>query len=206
MGGGKESVGEAIEAPGGDAAAVDDDKAGQVIALLAESVRGPRPHAGPPLQAGPAMKKVVCRGVLGELGRHRTHDAEVVGVLRDMWEKIAHPGTALPALFEGPRRFEDLADIVELRLLELSDRLAGILAVVFLQSRLVVEGVDLGDPAFHEEEDDIARLGGEVTVRDQGRGGLGLVHESCHGEAAEAQGGPLEDFAASGKRALHHRK
>ena len=206
MGGGEEAVREAVEAAGGNPSAVDDHEPGQVVTFATQAVGGPGSHAGAALQAGPAVEEVVRAGVLGELGGHRSDDAEFVGELRDVGEEIAHPGAGLTALLEGPGRLEDFADVVELGLFELTDRLARVLPVMLLEHRLVVEGIDLGNPAFHEEKDHVPGLGREVAVGEETGSGVGLLQEGGHGEAAEAEGGALENVAARLEGGESHRR
>ena len=86
----------------------------------------------------------------------------------------------------------------ELGGLNLADDLSRILPVILGQHRLVVEGVDLGNPALHEQEDHIlcARL-----VMGNHRCSV----QAGQGQAAEAERGLLQEIAAGDGGMLHFR-
>ena len=80
--------------------------------------------------------------------------------------------------------------------------------MVVFQARLVVEQVDVGRPAGHEEINDVLRLRSEVErgelavglqvgTRSSGRGGEEvLVQERRERDGADAGRGPAEELAA----------
>jgi hypothetical protein len=78
------------------------------------------------------------------------------------FDEVAHPEPALAPAAEGPGAAHHLAVVLELGLLDLADHLRGILPVVLLEHRLVVEGVHLRGPAVHVEKDDVARARREM--------------------------------------------
>ena len=159
VGGGEEAAVEVVQPAGRDQAAVEDDEAGQVLALAAQAVGGPGAHAGPALQAGAGVEEVVGVGVLGKFAGHRADERQLVHDLGHVREQIADPRPALAVPAELPRRLHHLADVGELRRLQLAHRLVRVLAVELLQQRLVVEGIHLRRAAVHVEEDDALRLG-----------------------------------------------
>lgn len=174
VGCGEEAGIEVIESPRGDQSAVEDNESGEVLVFGAEAIPHPGAHAGAALQARSGVEEVVRRGVLGELGGHRLDESEVVGHGGEVGEKVADPGPGFAVLFEGPRGLHDLADVVELGRFELADGLAWVLAIVFLEQRFVVEGVDVGRSAVHVEKDDVLGPGRVVGLfRGEGAAGLG---------------------------------
>ncbi len=118
---------------------------------------------------------------------HRFDDTEFVCQFGYSWEEIADPGSCLTSFFEGPGRFEYLADRLELRFFNLPDLLVGILAVMLLEHWLVVEGVDLRDAPLHEQEYDIARLWCEVPLDHAP--GSGIIEQGTACERTESQRG-----------------
>ena len=100
------------------------------------------------------MQQIVRIGVLAELARHRTDDAELIGYPGDMREEIAHPSTRLAVLTEFPGRCKRVAIVVELRGRSLHRKW---LAIEIQQSRLWIKGINLRRPTIHVEEDHAAR-------------------------------------------------
>ena len=119
---------------------VHDDESGQVAVLAAEAVGHPgaRARVAHPRDAGVDLEE--RRTVRGVRSVQALHEAELIHDLRHVGEEFTHPGTALPVLAERPRAPQQVAGLGELhtRL-----GLRKWLAMVALQQRLVVEGVDL---------------------------------------------------------------
>jgi len=137
--------------PGGIIPLTEHHEAGQVAAYAAESVRHPRAETRPPLLTVPAVPEVVrvwCARRSSTPIERIT--ARFVGALSDVREQIADRQPALAVLLELPRLASVFADVVELRRLDLRGER---LAVVLLQRRLRVEGIDLTRPAVHEQEE-----------------------------------------------------
>jgi hypothetical protein len=100
------------------------------------------------------------RRAMGGIGSvEALHEAEAIDDLGDVGEELADPRPALAMLLEPPRTPEQVAGLGELDAGLLSGE--G-LAVVALQARLVVEGVDLRRAAVHEQEDHPLGPRGEV--------------------------------------------
>ena len=165
----QEAAVEAIEPAGRNHAAVEDDEAGQVLALAAQAVGDPRAHAGPALQAAAGVHEVIGVGVLREV--RRPSSGRSPG-RRRTWPTCGNRSlTGMPLWpywrnFHG--RLEHVADVVELRGLDLHlDRLA----VLAVEPRLGIERIDLRRPAVHEQEDDVLGLGRE-SAGPAGRSGL----------------------------------
>jgi hypothetical protein len=119
---------------------------------------------------------------------HGFDEANVIHALSEFGEEVADPGTGLAVLLEGPRGLEEIKGFPG------DDLGAGEgqgLAVVALEQGLIVEGVDLGRAAVHEQEDDTLGTGGEVGLLD----GEGV--ESGEGERREANRGDAEEVAAA---------
>src|SRR5262249_34844448 len=121
VGGGQEAAVEVVQAARRNESAVEDEEAGQVLALAAPAVAEPRAHARPTLNAAAGVQEVVGAGVLGELRHHRADDGQIIGAAGDVREQLADPQAALAVPAELPRRGHHLADIVELRRLDLED-------------------------------------------------------------------------------------
>ena len=73
--GGQEATGEAIQAPGRNEAAFENDEAGEVFADAAEPVVHPGAHTGAALEAGAGVHEVVSGGVFRVVGDHGADDA-----------------------------------------------------------------------------------------------------------------------------------
>src|SRR5262249_5987320 len=110
-------------------------------------------------------------------------------------EEVRNPSSALAILGKLPRRLHDLA-----RHRRALGWLEGqVLAIILLQARLVVEGINLRGAAVHEQEDDtpgarlvVAGLRSE-RVPDLGR----ACEEVGEGEIAEPDAGRLQELAAT---------
>src|SRR4051812_3437819 len=111
------------------------------------------------------------------IGVHATQDAQVVGMARDFGEQFGDPLAALAVLSEAPRRAE------QPRAGQPGAREG--LAVVGLQARLVVEGVNVRGAAFHAEKND--SLGAGWEVRGAGGEGGGEIVGSPRGEARKGE-------------------
>ncbi len=107
------------------------------------------------------MEEVVREGVLGEARGHRAHDAQAVGHGAHVRE------AALAVAPEGPGRGEHAAHVVELGPRDLHPDRPAVLA---LEARLGVEGVDLGGPAVHVQEDHALGPGRVVERVERGAG------------------------------------
>jgi hypothetical protein len=122
------------------------------------------------------------------LADHRSHDAQLVGDVRDVREQVAHPQSALAPLLELPRAAHPDPAGVALRLLR-DGRGADRLALVLGQRRLGVERVDVRRAAVHEQEDDGLGLRGEVGLRALAGGQEPAKRE--HAEPGGASGEPV---------------
>src|SRR5262249_38485784 len=123
-------------------------------------------------------------------GADAEQKGDLIDALRQVLEDAGDPAAGLTVLGEGEGAAEDLAG-------DGGDGLdalvaAGVegLAVLLLQSRLVVEGVHLAGAAVHEQLDDAACFGAmmDAAVQVGGRGGaVGVGGEEVgQGDAAEA--------------------
>lgn len=161
VGRGEESIAEAIESAGWDQASVENDEAGEILALASQTVGDPGSHARPSLQGMSGVEKIVGRSVLGKLGGHRADDRELVGVPSDLREQAADFDPALTVLGKLPRGPHHRPIVVELSGSYLKE-LGGIATMILREQRLGIEGIDLGHSAIHVEEDDAAGLGSKM--------------------------------------------
>ena len=189
--GGAVVAGAAVGEAGGDG-----DEAGEVFVFGAEAVVDPGTHAGADEVGGAGVEEEGGGAVGDAFGVHAFDEAEVVGHGGHMGEEVGGPEAGLAALFEFPEGFHDAHGGA---FAGFGDG-AGVIegegdAVVLDELGFVVEGVDVGDAAGHEEEDDA--FGARLMMREDGRwkmgDGGGLRGEGVEGEGAEAAGGGLEE-------------
>jgi hypothetical protein len=144
--------------------------------------------------------------VVGDIGVHRADDGDLVDARGDMREEFADLDAGLPVFFERERRAVGGAGFA-LGLEIERERFA----VVFVQRRFGVEGVDLGRTAVGENVDDAFGLGGEMRGArregvveidagigagrraDGGRDGFG--EEVWPGESGETEGAETDAAA-----------
>jgi hypothetical protein len=112
------------------------------------------------LRAG--LEKCHAGTVVDRFREHRPHEAQVVRNFSRIREQFAHPRAAFAML----RKFERRADERNGRLvarhsrepLAGTDRVGKLLAVAFVEQRLVVEQIELRRTAGHEQIDHALRL------------------------------------------------
>ena len=166
---GQEAIGEVVEAARWDQSAIDHHVAGQFVVDAAQAVGRPRAHARPPLQSRAGVEKIVGVGVLGEFARHRADDRQFIDDRAHVRKQFAHRDAALAVGLKLPRARQHRADVVELRGVDLEERVR-ILAGMVLERRLWIEAVDLRHAAVHVEEDHARRPARMVQARqDTGR-------------------------------------
>ena len=131
------------------------------------------------------------RAVGDALGVHPVQEAEVVDPPADVREEFGDRHAAVAILFELPRRSHGghLGDLARARHFE-----GQLLAVVAVEFRLRVEGVDMARAALHEQEDDaFGACGVGAAAGGERVGGIG---EAGEGEGAETAGGGFEELPA----------
>jgi len=89
-------------------------------------------------------------------------EADFIGMLRDLWEKIGYLHTALSALLEWAAWREQLVFGHGAARLERAERFRDRLAGEPHEFGLRVEEIHVARSARHEKEDDAFRFGGEV--------------------------------------------
>jgi hypothetical protein len=103
---------------------------------------------------------------------HGADDAEVIDALGDVGEEATDFGAALAMGLELPERFGQVHGVVALAALPFvdADRFTGIAE----EERFGIEGIDVGDAAVAEDEDDAFGFGlEEGGVSGEGVAGLG---------------------------------
>ena len=149
-------------------AAFQDDVAGQVAVLGAESVAGPRPDTGVSDERKAGVEKEISLGVLVDRTRHRPHHREVIGTVGpQMRKEIGDRDPALAARSEVEGTAVDIAVVIELGALDFHRH--GF-AVEIAQQWLGIKAVEVGDAARHVAKDDPLRARPEVRARDAFRG------------------------------------
>ena len=121
--------------------------------------------------------------MVGDVGDHRPDDAELVddsGHVRKDFADFDAVAAVFPEGEGGPHQGAGG---------ELGARgLVGQrLAVVLVEHRLAVEGIDLGEPALQEHDNDVFGLGSEV--RRFGRPGVAGDRDGSRGETGHPQAG-----------------
>jgi hypothetical protein len=132
------------------------------------------------------------------LGVHGVNEAKIVDLFRDLGKETGGVVAGLAMLRKLPERLENLF------LLDLA--LAGVeefdlLVVIREEGRLVVECIDLGGAALHEEEDDAlgaGRMLAGTAVERAGRLCPLPGEETSQREVAEAAGGGLQEMTPGG--------
>ena len=149
-------------------AAFQDDVAGQVAVLGAESVAGPRPDTGVSDERKAGVEKEISLGVLVDRTRHRPHHREVIGTVGpQMRKEIGDGNPASAARSKIERTAVDVSVVVELGALDLHRH--GF-AVKITQQWLGIKAVEVRDAARHVAKDDPLRARPEVRARDAFRG------------------------------------
>jgi hypothetical protein len=137
------------------------------------------------------------RLVIGRVGVHRADDAALVDHLLEVRERFGDLDARPAALLELQRRRKEAGAPGRL-LVALG---VGLLAGIFRQRRLGIEGVEVARAAVHEQEDGTLGFGSEVRDgqiggwRDGGRGEGGLPEHARQRRHAEARAGALEDVS-----------
>ena len=142
MTGRQKAAAETVESAGRDQSAVEHDEAGKVLAFAAEPVVDPGAHARASLQCAAGVQEVIREGVFGKTGSHRTHDGQFIHALGDVGKQVTYRNAGCAVILKLPRTGKHLAVVVELRGFDLK-QLTRILAVILVQHRLGIEGVDL---------------------------------------------------------------
>ncbi len=168
-----------------------DDVAGEVFVDVAEAVVDPAAEGGFSADEGTRVHLEHGGAVDGRLGGEGVNEGDVIDAFADVGEEVGDPLAALAVLFEVPLGFYDAAFVFFATSTEGFD--GDGFAVEAFHVGFVVEGVDVGGAAIHEEEDDGLGLGGEVGLLL-----LGAGEHAGEGEGGEAGGGGGEEFAAVG--------
>ena len=182
------------------------NETGQVLVFAAQSVERPGADAGTRLDRIAAGHLQGRGRMIGHAAVHRADQAQIVDVLLGgPGEQFADLDAALAVFLESEGRLVGDAGLA----LGLVMNRQGF-AVVFVEQRFAVEGVDLGGPAVHEQVDDVFG-GGRVmglfrAQRRSGGGGGGtagcrgsfVVEQRSERQPADAAAGLLQPFAAGG--------
>ena len=137
------------------------------------------------------------RVVVDLLGRHRAHDADVVGDLADVGKQLGEVLAGLAVALERMLRTEN-PELLALQLrdlLVLGERLRHGLAIATGKLGLVVEELQVGRSTRHAQEDHPLDLCRAVRIaRHAGRGSEEIRSEELRqAQAAQAHGGPAEE-------------
>ena len=146
----------------GFSATGENHEPGQVFVFGAESIGGPRTERCSAEQIGSGMQEKLCRGVIKLFRLHRLHDGDVVDDFRQKLPDFAQLCTRFAVFrkIEGsPQHVGNPLDEGESLSFEVFFR-AG-LAVVLLQSRLVVEEIELRGTAGHVQINNVLGFCGE---------------------------------------------
>ena len=143
--------------------------------------------------------------MIRHIGIHRADHAQIIGKRGQFGKQLAHFQAALAVLRELERRFEARAG----RALGF-EHIRQRFAVVFVQHRLRVEGIDLRRAAIHEEMHHAFRL--RLKMRpshgqrvQSGRGGLRAGKQRSERETAHAHADAVQQLATSQEGMLQAR-
>ena len=190
-------------------AGTQNDIAGQVLVLGAETVGQPRPHRRMAREPAAAVHHEQRRLVKRHIGVHRLDDAQIVGVACEVAEDLADLEAALAVRLELERGAHQRA-----RLALGLEVAAGIrFAVVLREHRLVVEAIDVRRAAVEKQVDDVLRLGREVWrlhgqqvgARCGGCGGRQQPRQAHHAQPRAASAQQLPPGNAGRPIVDHHR-
>ena len=135
---------------------------------------------------------------------HGVDDAEVVDALGHVGKEFADPAAGLAMALKLEGRLHQALGLAQ----GLDVHRRRPLAVVFLQQRLVVEGVHVGDAAVHQQMNHPLGPGGEVgRLGNQGVAGArlggmqpagpqppGLVHHGRQSQGTDSRADPAQQF------------
>src|SRR5579862_7142563 len=172
-----------------------DDIAGKILVVGAESVRQPRSERW---TAGLRVTGVhhEHRGlVVRNVGVDRANEADVVGAFADVRKELADFDAALSVLLECERRLQERAGLSLSRHFAAGQRLA----VVFLEHRLVIEAVDLRQAAVHVEKDHALGARGMIEFADVET----RVLPAAAGETRSRDARRLQGFADEAREREH---
>ena len=189
--------------------ALQDDKPRQVGRLAADAVGDPGAHRRPAELAAAGVHEQLGGRVVEQRGLAGGHDAQVVDHAGGVRQQVADPGAALavaPKRAAGAEQLDAVAAAHEGEALALDVALRDRLAAELLQLRFVVEQLELGGPAGHEQENDVPGLGRDLPAAQHARPRGGrrgrmqpfLRHQRRQGDAAQAQAAPAEKVPARG--------
>ena len=163
----------------------EDDEAGQVLALGAEAVVDPRPHARVAGLNRAALHLEQGRAVIVARAVHRADHAQVVGVGGEAREEVGDVDAALTVLADAERALHCRAVAASHeRVFAAID--GDLSAVETIERRLRIEQIDVARAAVHVEEDDALRLRREVRLSGRlgSRFARQQIGEGHHAEAA----------------------
>jgi hypothetical protein len=175
------------------------DERGQVVDLAAQSVRHPRAGGRKTQRAKAAVGLVRGRRVVAGARPHRADDGQLVGPFRQVRKQVRNPQSAFAALLELEVRLVQQPHLAHEghRLLVAGHGFA----VQLFEARLVVERIDLAEPALQEDLNRPLRFGGMMRRRIGGLagncGGLHLARQERSQRHAAQAGGEVTEQLTS---------
>ena len=155
----------------------ENDEGREVFVVTAEPVVQPRADAGTPGNLGTGLEKGDGGVVIDRLGVERFHDAEVIDHLGGVRQDAADPGAAFAVLLELERRTRQRqAGLISRhagQALALANRIGQLLAVLLIEQRLVVKGIEMRGAAGLKQVDDTFHLGRQMRLGEHAAGGGG---------------------------------
>ncbi len=180
----------------------DGDEAGQVLIIGPQSVNDPGTHARAHLRFVAGVQLEHGLAVRLAIGVHAADEAQLIRVFRHFWKRSTDLQAAFAVRCEFPGRREKLA----VRRNQIAGARRHGFAVIAGEERFVIECIDGGWTAVHEEEDDafgargIGRLlRGERTGRRQGRR-HGFSEQAAQGDGTEAATNAAQHFTSGEMR------
>ena len=143
------------------------DKPGEVLVLTAQTIGHPGPETGPDQPRVSAVHQQDRRYMVGHVGLHGTDHRDVVDALPDVGKNLTDFDPALTVALELEGRPHHGTGSA------FGDQVHApgeFLAVVFVEGRFVVEGIDVGRTAAQEQVNHAFGLGGKVWLPRRQRG------------------------------------
>ena len=209
--GGHEAGGPIFRAGNGAAGFVEhNDVAGEVLVDIAEAVVDPASEGGLAADEGTGVHHEHGGAVDGGLGLEGVDKGDVIDALRKVWEEGGDLLAALTVLVEVPLGFDDAAFVLFSSTSEGFD--GDGFAIEAFHLGFVIEGVDVGRAAIHEEENDALCFGWKMLLRNAGGEGCGLGFgkeaffgkHAGEGDLGETSSDSGDEFAAVGAVTERH--
>ena len=186
----------------------EHDERGQILVCAAQAIGEPGAHARSTGQLRAGLQKRDRRVVVDRFGEARLHEAKIVGHLGGVRQQLTECRRRLAVLVELEDRPRQRQNRLVARhageALPLANALRQILAVLFVEQRLVIEQVKLRRSAGHEQVNNPLRLRRKMRFVENACEGIAACgfasKQRRNRDPAQAQRGGAEEQTAIGRR------